>query len=122
MNMKPTLTFLTTLLLAPVAAHADLVAHLRFDGDLKDATGQHDGRPALGRDETDPVVILKRAHLAPDGRCGHTQRAGRGGEAALARNLEQRPDLTEANLLEISAILGLTRTGLSFHCSHDNDI
>ena len=80
MNMKPTLTFLTTLLLAPVAAHADLVAHLRFDGDLKDATGQHDGRPALGRDETDPVVILKRAHLAPDGRCGHTQRAGRGGD------------------------------------------
>jgi hypothetical protein len=31
--MKPTLTFLTTLLLAPLA-HADLVAHLRFDGDL----------------------------------------------------------------------------------------
>ena len=122
MNMKPTLTFLTTLLLAPVAAHADLVAHLRFDGDLKDAAGRHDGRPVLGRDETDPVVILKRAHLAPDGRCGHTQRAGRGGEAALARNLEQRPDLTEANLLEISAILGLTRTGLSFHCSHNNDI
>ena len=45
MNMKPTLTFLTTLLLAPVAAHADLVAHLRFDGDLKDTTGRHDGRP-----------------------------------------------------------------------------
>jgi hypothetical protein len=32
--MKPTLKLLTALLLAPVAAHADLVAHLRFDGDL----------------------------------------------------------------------------------------
>jgi len=32
--MKPTLTFLTTLLLAPVATHAELVADLRFDGDL----------------------------------------------------------------------------------------
>ena len=32
--MKPALTLLTALLLAPVAAHADLVAHLRFDGDL----------------------------------------------------------------------------------------
>jgi hypothetical protein len=31
--MKPTLTILTALLLA-AAAHADLVAHLRFDGDL----------------------------------------------------------------------------------------
>ncbi len=41
--MKPTLTLLTALLLAPVAAHADLVAHLRFDGDLKDAAGRHDG-------------------------------------------------------------------------------
>jgi hypothetical protein len=44
MNMKPTLTILTALLLA-AAAHADLVAHLRFDGDLKDAAGRHDGRP-----------------------------------------------------------------------------
>jgi hypothetical protein len=42
MNMKPTLTILTALLLA-AAAHADLVAHLRFDGDLKDAAGRHDG-------------------------------------------------------------------------------
>jgi len=33
------------LLLAPLAAHADLVAHFRFDDDLKDVTGQHDGRP-----------------------------------------------------------------------------
>jgi hypothetical protein len=32
--MKPALTVLTALLLAPVAANADLVAHLRFDGDL----------------------------------------------------------------------------------------
>ena len=36
---------LTTLLLAPLAARADLVAHLRFDGDLKDVNGHHDGRP-----------------------------------------------------------------------------
>jgi hypothetical protein len=33
------------LLLAPMAAHADLVAHFRFEDDLKDITGQHDGRP-----------------------------------------------------------------------------
>jgi hypothetical protein len=46
MNLKPILTFLTTLLLlAPMAARADLVAHFRVDGDLKDVTGQHDGRP-----------------------------------------------------------------------------
>jgi hypothetical protein len=32
-TMKPTLTLLTALLLA-APAHADLVAHLRFDGDL----------------------------------------------------------------------------------------
>ena len=43
--MKTTLTLLTALLLAPLAARADLVAHFRFDGDLKDATGQHDGGP-----------------------------------------------------------------------------
>ena len=36
---------LTALLLAPLAARADLVAHFRFEGDLKDVTGQHDGRP-----------------------------------------------------------------------------
>ena len=46
-SMKPTLTLLAlaALLLATSSAHADLVAHFRFDGDLKDATGQHDGRP-----------------------------------------------------------------------------
>ncbi len=38
--MKPTLLLLSVLLLAPVAAHADLVAHFRFDGDLKDVTSQ----------------------------------------------------------------------------------
>jgi hypothetical protein len=43
--MKPSLTLLTALLLAPLAARADTVAHFRFDGDLKDVTGQHDGRP-----------------------------------------------------------------------------
>jgi hypothetical protein len=43
--MKPTLALFAALLLAPVAAHADLVAHFRFDDDLKDVTGQHDGRP-----------------------------------------------------------------------------
>lgn len=43
--MKPTLTLLTVLLLAPLDAQADLVAHFRFDDDLKDVTGQHDGRP-----------------------------------------------------------------------------
>jgi hypothetical protein len=44
--MKPALTLLTALLLGSFSpAHADLVAHFRFDGDLKDVTGQHDGRP-----------------------------------------------------------------------------
>jgi hypothetical protein len=33
------------LLAAAPAARADLVAHFRFDGDLEDATGRHDGRP-----------------------------------------------------------------------------
>ncbi len=44
--MKPLLPLLAllALLLTPLA-HADLVAHLRFDGDLKDASGRHDGRP-----------------------------------------------------------------------------
>ena len=36
---------LTALLFAPLATRADLVAHFRFDDDLKDVTGQHDGRP-----------------------------------------------------------------------------
>ncbi len=36
---------LTALLFAPLASRADIVAHFRFDGDLKDATGRHDGRP-----------------------------------------------------------------------------
>ena len=44
--MKPTLKLFTALLLAPLfSSRADLVAHFRFDGDLKDVTGQHDGRP-----------------------------------------------------------------------------
>jgi hypothetical protein len=44
--MKHTLALLTALLLAPLSpAQADLVAHFRFDDDLKDSTGQHDGRP-----------------------------------------------------------------------------
>jgi hypothetical protein len=42
--MKSALSLLAGLLLA-APAHADLVAHLRFDGDLKDASGRHDGRP-----------------------------------------------------------------------------
>ncbi len=46
MNMKPTVTLLAALLLGSFSpAHADLVAHFRFDDDLKDVTGQHDGRP-----------------------------------------------------------------------------
>ncbi len=50
--MKPYIALLTArltaLCLAPAAACADLVAHFRFNGDLKDATGQHDGRPVDG--------------------------------------------------------------------------
>jgi hypothetical protein len=36
---------LAAMLLVPLSARADLVAHFRFDDDLKDVTGQHDGRP-----------------------------------------------------------------------------
>ncbi len=43
--MKRILALCAALLLVPVVAHADLVAHFRFDDDLKDVTGQHDGRP-----------------------------------------------------------------------------
>jgi hypothetical protein len=44
--LKPALTLLTALLLGSLSpAQADLVAHFRFDDDLKDVTGQHDGRP-----------------------------------------------------------------------------
>lgn len=44
--MKPLLLFLTVPLLSLLStANADLVAHYRFDGDLRDETGQHDGRP-----------------------------------------------------------------------------
>jgi len=62
LTMKPTLTLLTALLLAPLVqpAHAGLVAHFRFDGDLKDATGRHDGRP----------VDAKRAPSFAPGRVG----------------------------------------------------
>ena len=42
--MKQTLPLLSALLLS-TPARADLVAHFHFDGDLKDATGRHDGRP-----------------------------------------------------------------------------
>ncbi len=42
--MKSSLA-LIALLCAHPHARADLVAHFRFDSDLKDATGQHNGRP-----------------------------------------------------------------------------
>lgn len=39
--MKPIFTLLTALLLTALpSAHADLVAHFRFDDDLKDVTSQ----------------------------------------------------------------------------------
>jgi len=44
--MKTTFPLLIALLVGSICpAQADLVAHFRFDSDLKDATGQHDGRP-----------------------------------------------------------------------------
>jgi hypothetical protein len=44
--MKLTPTRLMAPLLVPVvSAHAGLVAHFRFDGDLKDPAGRHDGKP-----------------------------------------------------------------------------
>ena len=62
---------LTALLLAPLAAHADLVAHFRYDGDLKDVTGRHDGRPV------DP-------NLAP------SFASGRVGKAVVIEKVNQR--------------------------------
>lgn len=67
--MKHTRKLLTSLLLATATAHAGLVAHFRFDGDLKDATGRHDGRPldaklaptfAPGR--VGSAVVIERAN------------------------------------------------------------
>ena len=43
--MKAKFPLFIALLISGAIAHADLVAHFRFDGDLKDATGEHDGRP-----------------------------------------------------------------------------
>jgi hypothetical protein len=62
--MKRTLYLLIALLFSGAIAQADLVAHFRFDGDLKDATGQHDGRPV------DP----KLAYSFATGRVGSTSR------------------------------------------------
>jgi len=67
--MKTFFTLTLALLLAPLGVDVGLVAHYRFDGDLKDATGQHDGRPvdpklapsfAPGR--VGSAVVIERAN------------------------------------------------------------
>ena len=90
MNMKHTLTLLTTLLLAAcTSAHAGLVAHYRFDGDLKDVTRRHDGRP----------VDAKLAPSFAPGRVGSAvviERASAGIEAANPSAIDFSRDFTIA--------------------------
>jgi hypothetical protein len=83
MNLKPILTFLAAVLLAPLAARADLVAHFRFDGDLKDATGQHDGGPV------DPKLAPS---FAP----------GRVGSAVVIEKVNAGIELTNPSVIDFS--------------------
>jgi hypothetical protein len=94
--MKLTHTLLTTLLLAACAspAHADLVAHFRFDGDLKDVTGQHDGRPV------DPRLTLS---FAP-GRVGYAvviEKVNAGIELANPSAIDFSRDFTIATWVNV---------------------
>lgn len=87
--MKPICPLLTALLLLPLAARADLVAHFRFDGNLTDSTGQHDGRP---------VDATLAPRFAP-GRVGDAvviERANAGIEAANPATIDLGRDFTIA--------------------------
>ncbi len=92
--MKPTLKLLTALLLATSSAHAGLVAHYRFDGDLKDATGRHDGGP----------VDAKLAPTFAPGRVGSAvviERANAGIEAANPSAIDFSRDFTLATWVNV---------------------
>lgn len=87
--MKKLVTLTALLLAALPSAHAGLVAHYRFDGDLKDATGQHNGRPV------DPKLAPS---FAP-GRAGSAvviERANAGIEAANPSAIDLSRDFTIA--------------------------
>ena len=72
--MRTTFTLHTTLLvLACTSAHAGLVAHFRFDGDLKDVTGQHDGRsvdpklaPSFAPGRVGNAVVIEKVNAGID--------------------------------------------------------
>ena len=82
--MKQTLTLLTALLLGSLPpARADLVAHFRFDSDLKDATGQHNGRPV------DPKLAPK---FAP----------GRLGSAVVIEKVNAGIELANSSAIDFS--------------------
>ena len=81
--MKSTFTILTALLLAPMAARADLVAHFRFEGNLKDVTGQHDCRPV------DPKLAPS---FAP----------GRVGNAAVIEKINGGIELANPSVIDFS--------------------
>lgn len=86
--MKPTVTLLAALLFAS-PTHAGLVAHYRFDEDLIDATGRHDGRP----------VDAKLAPSFAPGRVGSAvviERANAGIEAANPSAVDFSRDFTIA--------------------------
>ena len=66
--MKSYIALLAALMLAS-PARADLVAHFRFDGDLTDATGQHDGRlvdpklaPAFAPGRFGGAVVIEKVN------------------------------------------------------------
>jgi hypothetical protein len=93
-TLKRILTLLTALLLAPLGVDAGLVAHFRFDGDLKDATGRHDGKPV------DP----KLAPTFAPGRVGSAlviERANAGIELANPSAIDFSRDFTIATWVNV---------------------
>jgi len=95
--MRTILALHTTLLvLTCTSAHAGLVAHFRFDGDLKDATGRHDGRP----------VDAKLAPGFTPGRVGSAvviERANAGIEAANPSAIDFSRDFTIAAWVNVGS-------------------
>ena len=96
MNRTILILHTTLLVLACTAAHAGLVAHFRFDGDLKDATGRHDGRP---------VDAKLKPGFAP-GRVGSAvviERANAGIEAANPSAIDFSRDFTIAAWVNVGS-------------------
>jgi hypothetical protein len=93
--MKTTFPLLIVLLVGSICpARADLVAHFRFDSDLKDVTGQHDGRPV------DPKLAPS---FAP-GRVGNAvviEKVNAGIEAANPSAIDFSRDFTIATWVNV---------------------